>query len=78
MEDGAERGLLISKLLSLFVPLSPPYIQKGGCVHADLILLIQGSEFAFKGCAFKLALCHQVDMTWKINGTFESKFKTLD
>ena len=51
-------------------------------ICADLVILIEGSEFAFKRCVYLWCIqCHIVDTTLdarEINTTFDGKFGTLD
>ena len=53
------------------------------CIElSDLVLLIEGSEFAFKICVYLRCIpCHLIDMTLdapKKNSTFVGKFGTLN
>ena len=53
-----------------------------GGTSADLLLVIEASEFAFKSCVcLRCIRCRLVDMTFdalKINPTFVGKFGTLN
>ena len=72
-------GALAGRHARLLVLVRAPSEEEA--LSSDLVLLIEGSQFAFRRCVYLRCIqCHLVHKTLdapKINATFEGKFRTL-